>query len=106
MSERIAWHRCDNGDFNASLSGLDTDAWARLALIDGEWWWRVFWLRRFDRWSKCADRQEASNQANAALQELLASTEEQPAPPPVQGDFTQRMYGSGIICHPERYGEG
>lgn len=104
MSDRIQWHRSGEITFDAKLADPPHDAWARLALWHDEWLWRVFWERRFDRWGTCADRQEASDQANAALQELLATTVERQAAAAPSGDFTQRMYGRGIMCHPERLG--
>lgn len=72
---RIDWHRSGENEFSARLAGLPHDAWARLALHDGEWWWRVIWERRFDGHGHCGSRQEASDAANAALKELLATTE-------------------------------
>jgi hypothetical protein len=106
MTDRIKWHPSYEGgiEFSARLADRPHDAWARLALVDGQWWWRVIWERRFDRHGHCADRQEASDAANAALQELLATTEE-PAPLPMNASPVEARYGVAINPHPERLRE-
>lgn len=103
MFDRIQWHRSGEITFGAKLADPPHDAWARLALWHDEWLWRVFWDRRFDRHGHCADRQEASDAANAALQEMLATTAERPAEP--RDDSVEARYGAAIHCHPERMGD-